>query len=247
MRIDGRLRAPAAFPCHVTKRILVLQHAPVGILGVLEEPLRTAGFEIHTWRTFEEPAPPLHVGEIDALIGLGGIMNPDEDVAHPWLAEVRAMLRYAVAREIPTLGVCLTTQLMAQALGGSSGPLGRLRVGFLPVEFQAGDDPLLGGLPDMLRPLSWHEYVAVPPPGATVLAAADGTAQAIRFGPMAWGLQFHAELAGHVDRWFESAGDPLRARGVDVQEIVDEIPAMVESWQPHGEIIASRFARLAAG
>jgi GMP synthase-like glutamine amidotransferase len=231
----------------VTKRILVLQHAPGGFLGALEQPLLDAGFEIHTWRTLEEPAPPLHVGEIDGLIGLGGIMNPDEDVAYAWLEEVRAMLRQAVAREIPTLGVCLSTQLMAQALGGSSGPLGRLRVGFLPVEFQAGDDPLFGGLPDTLRPLSWHEYVAVPPPGATVLAAADGTAQAIRFAPLAWGVQFHAELAGHVDHWFESAGDPLRARGVDVQEIVDEIPEMVETWQPYGEMIGARFAALAAG
>jgi GMP synthase-like glutamine amidotransferase len=247
MRIGGTLRSAAAFPCHVTKRILVLQHAPGGFLGALEQPLLDAGFEIHTWRTLEEPAPPLHVGEIDGLIGLGGIMNPDEDVAYAWLEEVRAMLRQAVAREIPTLGVCLGVQLMAQALGGSAGPLGRLRVGFLPVEVQAGDDPLLGGLPDTLRPLSWHEYIAIPPPAATVLAAADGTPQAIRFAPLAWGVQFHAELAGHVERWFENGGDPLRARGVDVAEIVDELPAMVDSWRPHGDLIAARFARLAAG
>jgi GMP synthase (glutamine-hydrolysing) len=231
----------------VTPRILVLQHSPGGFIGVLEPPLRAAGFEIHTWRTFDEPAPPLHAGEISGLIGLGGVMHPDEDVAHPWLPEVRALYRQAIAREVPTLGVCLGVQLMSQALGGSAGPLGRLRVGFLPVEFQADDDPLLGGLPDTLRPLSWHEYIAIPPPDATVLAAADGTPQAIRFGPYAWGVQFHAELAGHVDRWFELGGDPLRARGVDVQEIVDELPEMVDAWQPHGEIIAGRFARLAAG
>ena len=169
----------------------------------------TAGFEIHTWRTADAAAPPLHVGEIDGLIGLGGIMHPDEDIAHPWLPEVRAMYRQAVARQIPTLGVCLGVQLMSQALGGSAGPLGRLRVGFLPVEFRAGDDPLLGGLPETLRPLSWHEYVAVPPEGAIVLAAADGTPQAVRFGPLAWGVQFHAELGSHVDRWFEHGSDPL--------------------------------------
>ena len=62
-----------------------------------------------------------------------------------------------------------------------------------------------------------------------------------------WGVQFHAELAGHVDGWFAGGGDPLRARGVDVQEIVDEIPDMVDAWQPHGPLIAARFARLAAG
>ena len=236
-----------AFPCHVTLRLLVLQHSPGGLLGVLESPLLAAGCEIHTWRTFESPAPPLHAGEIAGLIGLGGIMHPDEDVAHPWLAEVRALYRQAIVRQVPTLGVCLGVQLMSQALGGSAGPLGRARVGFLPVDFRAAEDPLLGGLPDTLRPLSWHEYIAIPPDGATVLAAADGTPQAIRFGPLAWGVQFHAELAGHVDQWFEHGGDPLRARGIDVQEIVDELPAMVDAWQPHGELIASRFARMAAG
>ena len=53
----------------MTSRILVLQHSPGGFLGVLEPPLRAAGFEIHTWRTFDEPAPPLHAGEIAGLIG----------------------------------------------------------------------------------------------------------------------------------------------------------------------------------
>ena len=147
----------------MSQRILVLQHASVGILGALEQPLLDAGFEIQTWRTFEEPAPPLQLDEIDALIGLGGIMNPDEDTTYPVLEDVRAMLREAVEREIPTLGVCLTTQLMAQAFGGSSDPLGRLRVGFLPVEFEAGDDPLFRGLPGALRPLSEHEYVTGAP------------------------------------------------------------------------------------
>jgi len=228
------------------RRILVLQHSPGGYLGVLQSPLREAGFALHTWKTFEEQAPPLHAGEIDALIGLGGVMHPDEDVAHPWLPEVRALYRQAVMRGVPVLGVCLGLQLMAQALGGAAGPLGRLRVGFLPVELQADDDPLLGELPDVLRPLSWHEYVAAPPETARILAAADGTPQAVRFGELAWGVQFHAELADHVGRWFEVGGDALRARGVDVDEIAAELPEMVETWQPYGEAIATRFAALAA-
>jgi GMP synthase (glutamine-hydrolysing) len=228
------------------RRILVLQHSPGGFLGALQPPLREAGFALHTWKTFEEPAPPLHAGEIDGLIGLGGIMHPDEDIAHPWLPEVRALYRQAVRRGVPVLGVCLGLQLMAQALGGSAAPLGRLRVGFLPVEFQADDDPLFGELPEVLRPLSWHEYAAIPPDGAEILAAADGTPQAVRFGELAWGVQFHAELADHVTRWFEVGGDALRARGVDVDEIVAELPEMVETWEPYGAAIATRFAALAA-
>jgi GMP synthase (glutamine-hydrolysing) len=225
--------------------VLVLQHSRVGLIGALEEPLRAAGFEMETWRTFADPAPPRHVGQVDALIGLGGTMHPDEDAAHAWLPEVRAMYRQAIARDIPVLGVCLGAQLIAQALGGGAGPIGRLRVGFLPVEVRAGDDPLFGDLPETIRPLSWHEYAIDAPPGAQVLAAADGTPQVVRFAPRAWGVQFHAELAGHVDHWFSSGGDALRERGVDVGAITADLDAAVAEWQPHAMAIAARFAAIA--
>ncbi len=225
--------------------VLILQHSAGGLLGALEAPLRAAGLELETWRTFAEPSPPRHAGQIDALIGLGGTMHPDEDIAHPWLAEARALYRQAITRGIPVLGVCLGAQLMAQALGGGAGPIGRLRVGFLPVEVHAEDDPLFGDLPATIRPLSWHEYAVEPPPEATVLAAADGTPQVIRFAQRAWGVQFHAELAGHVTRWFENGGESLRERGADVEAITAELDGAVAAWQPHATAIAARFAAIA--
>src|SRR4051812_17837404 len=52
--------------------------------------------------------------EVDAIVSLGG----EQAAWEPALDEEAALLREAVAREIPVLGVCLGAQLLARALGG---------------------------------------------------------------------------------------------------------------------------------
>ncbi len=76
-----------------------------------------------------------------------------------------------------------------------------------------------------------------------MLAAADGTPQASGSASWRGACSSTRSSPSHVDRWFEVGGDALRARGVDVDEIVEELPAMVETWQPYGAAIATRFAR----
>ena len=54
-------------------------------------------------------------------------MGACDDAVAPWLAPTRALIADAVARGVPTLGVCLGHQLAAVALGGTVGrnPSGR--------------------------------------------------------------------------------------------------------------------------
>ena len=225
------------------RRILVLQHSPGGFLGSLQPPLRDAGFALHTWKTFEEPAPPLHAGEIDALIGLGGVMHPDEDVAHPWLPEVRALYQQSVRRGVPVLGVCLGMQLMAQALGGSAGPLGRLRVGFLPVEFQAGDDPLFGDLPASFDVHATHlQSVLTLPEDATVLATSDkDDCQAFRWRKHVWGVQFHPEFSTvHMREYIHVRRMALLREGANPQAMRKAVGAA-----PHARQVLKRFVHQA--
>ena len=50
------------------------------------------------------------------LVFMGGPMSVNDDL--PWIPPVLALIRDAVARDIPVLGHCLGGQLMSQALGG---------------------------------------------------------------------------------------------------------------------------------
>ena len=99
-------------------------------------------------------------------------------------------------------GVCLGHQLAAVALGGTvdRNPSGRT-IGPVPVRLTgaAASDPLLGGF-DGLPAIHYNDDVVLEPPaGATVLATLpDGRPQALRFGPAAWGVQFHPETSPEV-------------------------------------------------
>ena len=97
-------------------------------------------------------ARPAALDGLGGVIALGGTKHPDQDAEHPRLADVRDLLAEAVDRRIPTLGLCLGGQLLAQALGGRAGPVREPEIGWVDVDLEpaAVGDSLLGALPATL-------------------------------------------------------------------------------------------------
>ncbi len=154
---------------------------------------------------------------VDAVRGavfMGGPMSVNDTERHPRLAEEVEWLRAAVDAELPLLGVCLGSQLLARALGATVAPGRAKEIGFAPVEIVDGDDPLLAPLAPTAEVLHWHGEVFDLPPGATALARSALTdVQAFRAGPRAWGLLFHAEADGAlVERWLAEPAMAEEAR-----------------------------------
>src|SRR5215475_13599627 len=54
----------------------------------------------------------------DLVISLGGPIGVYETEDYPFLMSELALLEYRLSRDLPTLGICLGSQLMAKALGG---------------------------------------------------------------------------------------------------------------------------------
>jgi len=188
-------------------RFLVFQHVDVEHPGIFRELWRAAGI---SWTTVEldagEPIPT-DLGSYDALVVMGGPMDVWQKELYPWLVpEVAAIRRFVVDLRRPFLGVCLGHQLLAEALGGHVAPAGASEVGNSPVELteRGLTDPLFVGLPSPLTTFQWHSAeVKTLPADAVVLAESSlCRVQAFRWGPHAYGLQFHAEITTEtVEDW----------------------------------------------
>jgi GMP synthase-like glutamine amidotransferase len=179
-------------------RVLVFQHHDSEGPGTLGSYLRRDGGAIDTVHFTHGDAIPALDG-YDQLWIMGGPMDVWDLKDHPWLAaEKKAIRRFVRDLQKPVLGVCLGHQLLADALGGTCGPLSPPEIGVIPIELApaAGADPVFGGFPEIWPCVQWHGvHVAELPDGAVNLAtSANCTMQAARFAPRAWGIQGHIEV-----------------------------------------------------
>ena len=128
--------------------------------GVFAEACAAAGVELDQWFRAETDSAPAEPGSYGAVISLGGAMHADHEDTHPWLAPEKALLGELYEAGVPLLGVCLGSQLLAEAAGGSAVAAREPEIGWVEVEVapEAADDPVIGPLGPRFEAFSWHSY-----------------------------------------------------------------------------------------
>lgn len=221
------------------RRLLVFQHVPHEILGILDPLLRSAGFRIRYVNFGRQPDAQPDVSRYAGLIVLGGPMNCDQVQRHRHLATEIEAIRAAVSEGKPVLGICLGAQLLARALGARVNRHHEREIGWYDVSptSAAASDPLFEHFAGRERVFQWHGDTFDLPEGAVHLAESQGCAnQAFRYGETAYGLQFHLEVdEPMIRRWvhtpvmaneLETAAGPggaeaiLRATGREISRSV---------------------------
>ncbi len=151
-----------------------------------------------------EALPPPE--ELSAAIVLGGAMGVHDIDRHPFLIPLKSWIAKMVSGGIPFLGICLGGQLLADVLGArvlSPSPFGERGTLGVSLSNDGLADPLFAGVPREFVTFQWHNDAFDVPTGALRLASSSACPnQAFRFGPMAWGTQFHPEMTAElVDLW----------------------------------------------
>lgn len=230
-------------------RLLVVEPDPICPLNRYGDWLVEAGIAIRVIRPFAGEPLPQRLDD-DALLVLGGGMSANDDAEHPWLADIRKLMRQATKRSLPTLGICLGGQLLAQTFGGTVTvgdrglETGVIRIGWRP---EAGTDPLFAGLRTPFLTAAFHgDMIATLPDTAVWCGHSDMYHhQAFRVGAAAWGVQFHPEASlAEYEEWVAAyrGNDHIALRrvqhGLTNFRRCDDV--VMASTQP----LATRFARL---
>jgi GMP synthase-like glutamine amidotransferase len=203
--------------------------------------------EFATWVPPDGPPPT----DFDALMIFGGSMHVDQEDGHRWMAPEKEFIRRELDRGTPILGVCLGSQLLAEAAGARPHRIEPPEIGWYEIEItEAGaEDPLIGPLAPSVELFEWHHYAAPLPPGAVELARTPACVQAFRIdGKPAWGLQFHAEVTRTDLLSWLAAWDSSEASrtGLDPERIRSESELRIEDQHEIGRGIAERFLAEAA-
>jgi anthranilate synthase/aminodeoxychorismate synthase-like glutamine amidotransferase len=146
------------------------------------------GAELHVVRNDAASVDALLEGAWDRALVSPGPCTPNEAGI-----SVEAMRRFPEAG-IPTLGVCLGHQSLAQAFGGKV--VRHVPVHGKTTEVTHGGVGLFAGLPDPLTVGRYHSLVVDPelPPVLRVTASGGGVIMAVEHRDLpAYGVQFHPE------------------------------------------------------
>lgn len=205
-------------------RILVIQPDAEGGIDRYGEWLGRAGAQLETIRPFENDSVlPSTLSGYDGLIVLGGGMGDYDTDRFPWLETIRKLLRYAAEHSVPSLGICLGSQLLASALGGNveKGSYG-LETGLVNIQRtdKSTTDPLFDGVAENFLAGAMHyDAITKLPESATLLATGKVYPNQAFRQNLSWGLQFHPEVSPEkYEIWLEETV-PKTAEYEDVHKI----------------------------
>lgn len=180
---------------------------------------------------------------------MGGPMSVYEEEKYPFLRKEEEFLRLIIQREIPFLGICLGSQLLAKAKGAIVKKGVCKEIGYCSVELtpEGLRDPLFKGLGRKLEVFQWHEDELQIPEGGVLLARGERCInQALRWGKNAYGLQFHIEVSPQmVELWLkEDLKSKDKNKRVWAENILKETYRRKERFLNQANNILLNFAEI---
>ena len=222
-------------------KVHVLQHVPSEGLGSIEAWLEKIAATV-TFTYFFESAELPAVHELDLVIALGGPMSVNDEIELPWLRAEKKFIREAIDNGKAVLGICLGSQLIANALGARVSANFHKEIGWFPVAAVPHSKDAFQ-LPASVNVFHWHGETFEMPQGAVHLArSAACENQGFQWGRRVIGLQFHLETTADSARSFVEEDD-----GVELADSLElEAGLYIQTAQQILDAPASAYAGINA-
>lgn len=227
---------------------LIVRHIDIEGPGRLGEFLASKGISLDFIELENGDRLPDAIGEYGFIVILGGPMNVYEEDKYPFLKYEDGLIKDAIKKEIPLLGICLGAQLIAKATGAKVFKNRAKEIGWYDISLTEDglSDPMFKGVEREFSVFQWHGDTFSIPGGGVLLAESELCKnQAFRYRS-AYGLQFHIEVTFEmIKEWIDSYKDELNSlKGiVDPGKIIKESLLKMPGYTKNSELIFKNLSQ----
>ena len=200
--------------------VLLVQNTRIEGSGYLGDLLKNDGFKITSVNAKHEQLPEK---DFSLVVILGAPESANDDL--PYLQAQQHLIKNCVEKNIPVLGICLGSQLIAKTFGAKvyRGP--QKEIWFYNDLKIYNNSPLFSNFKNPFTVFHWHGDTFDLPEGAVRLASSEHYLnQAFQY-KSAVGLQFHLEVNEEmINLWLDNTEEKLqKIPYIDPQKIRSDI------------------------
>lgn len=224
-------------------KILTIQNASCETLGTLAALFESDGFQVSVIQAQRDHIPR-RPNDYDAVVILGGPMAVYDNL--PYLRSEQALIRNAIDLDLPVLGICLGSQLIAAATGGRVFKGQKKEIGWHSVYITpASSNDIFRGITEKkIDVFQWHGDTYELPPEAKILAYTDLYPQAFRVGS-AVGIQFHLEVNEvMVQAWINEYRPEVTAANIKPESLLRQGDNNIEKLYTRCKLVYSNFTKV---
>ncbi len=221
--------------------VLLVQNTRTEGSGYLGTLLERDGFEITSVNAKHEKLPEK---DFSLVVVLGAPESANDQL--DYLMAEQELIRNSVEKDIPVLGICLGSQLIAKTFGARVYGGQRKEIGFYHDLKIDSTSLLFSGFENPFTVFHWHGDTFDLPDGSVRLASSEHYPnQAFQY-KSAVGLQFHLEVdEGMVNLWLDNAEEQLQEMPyMDPRKIRLEILKNIPTVKSNMDVFYNNFKSL---
>ena len=220
--------------------VLLVQNNRIEGSGYLGELLKQDGFKIHSIHAKKEKLPQK---DFSLVIILGAPESASDDLSY--LYDEQKLIKKTVEKNIPLLGICLGSQLIAKTFGARVYAGSTKEIDFFDDLIPDEKTQLFSGFTNPFIVFHWHGDTFDLPEGAVRLAhSTNYQNQAIQIGS-AVDLQFHLEVNEEmINLWLDKTHEKLEQISyIDPEKIRSDINQNISTVKNNMENFYNNFKR----